>query len=1061
MASRPVKRRRLLTDSDAPSETDEGDSGGSAPSSPAPRAASGDPASSPARGSPSGNAVSSQSAAARESVLSSEDERMIDEMLSMEDEEASRPPARRNHSFSDDDSQDDEDFAARDMPISQARAEESLNEDEDCPPYLRAGFMRTHEALCNKGTYIFELPMDNVPDQYSVLTIAPEHERTMDSASKCFRVVPRDDLSHYLQPYEGYYHCYMDRCNSVNLSQHATLVLYFYRELLSYIKANGLTNYAIPLSHQSLRRSKKRDSGVLGLSENIVGGESYYDGMPDVDDGLVSITKALNDRDHQKGLEHQLERDAFTIRVAFTGAMYKLVDPSEPGEFSSKQELFCVVIVTPNAGFDMHSYITDFLQTPPKNPGYKEHWAELQLCYKQIQMFEVNNNCGLFCDPAKYDNDVGGKGGVVSVLSMLNLPYRMAHVVQKMAPHGLRVTDFSVLGMPVLSYTRDDVMSAYEKYMHTYISKQAELHNSFLHHSKVFYAASDTQQADLAFDLPSSGGWPLKHVRDAADNRQVFLRFGLFKFPIVMDYMPQRFVERMTKESFFLNLGTLPLSVEKKNRDFKTFDADSAGRGMMPDAQILTSTTLATPWEILTTYYGPNARPEDDFRDDKLIKWFEATRLHIESLMARGEMTPEEAMAQIETHLDSCLEQHRCILDNDGYGSHHFEQCRKITKGVHDTKLATVSVEALLDVLREDVVPESIRHDPFLSTSFSLLYQWQDYNKEGRLNATNLEAAIEIMLSSLLWVLGSHHHSIIPFFQGVLIISNRGHNEMLIDKQFFIDWRKPNTTGAGAIQERLNKMLEELGLCYRIMRGRDNKIVFVNPNRSTEVSLEQESCVVTVTTGGMPEVQSRPSPALKYMPLLMLELRGSSSLDNYIRLVFPRDAAARNIITTTVDPKNTNDRKVALKEQIVNPCVAGMCTNQKRGTDEPKTIICVTHVCDPGAPAFKRLEDPGCELNDVKCEVNDGRSKLPKGDRLLLLLKSIFFSHVFAKVDVALLHRSGALPYSIGFATSAALDWFYMIIKEHLFCVFNPVMIENFGRVRVSLPFSRALLARP
>ena len=91
------------------------------------------------------------------------------------------------------------------------------------------------------------------------------------------------------------------------------------------------------------------------------------------------------------------------------------------------------------------------------------------------------------------------------------------------------------------------------------------------------------------------------------------------------------------------------------------------------------------------------------------------------------------------------------------------------------------------------------------------------------------------------------------------------------------------------------------------------------------------------------------------------------------------------------------------------------------------------------------------ELNQVKCDVNDGRASMPERERLLLILKSIFFSHTFAKVDVALLHMSGAFPYRINFVTSSALDWFYMLLKEHLFCVFNPHMIENFGRVRVSI----------
>jgi len=52
-----------------------------------------------------------------------------------------------------------------------------------------------------------------------------------------------------------------------------------------------------------------------------------------------------------------------------------------------------------------------------------------------------------------------------------------------------------------------------------------------------------------------------------------------------------------------------------------------------------------------------------------------------------------------------------------------------------------------------------------------------------------------------------------------------------------------------------------------------------------------------------------------------------------------------------------------------------------------------------------------------------------------------------------MLHLSGAFPYRINFVTASALDWFYMLVKEHMFCVFNPNMVENFGRIRVSVCF--------
>lgn len=938
------------------------------------------------------------------------------------------------------------------LSMSDALANQSMLDDDECPLYLKHAFEKTHASLRNQGVYKYRVPLKLVEDEHRLLTMNPEHEITMDSASKCFRLEPSGSLKSYVQPHEGYYLCYMSRCNSMSLPEHIINVLYFYRELLSHLKTNGITNFAIPLVNQDLSKSaNKKDKSVVGLTETIVGGESMFDGLPESETGLISIVQVLNDRDNQRNCEHIQDREPFTIRVAFTGAMYDVRDATDTsGETSMKQELFCVVIITPNAAFNLPLYVKEFFQAPPRNPSAKEHWSELNMWYKQIQMYEVNHNCGLFSDPSKYDNDMGGKGGVYSVLSMLNLPYRFARVIKEQVREGQVISNLRIIGLPDMSYNKDGTMNQYEKYMHRYITEQAELHNTFLYHLKVYCGASEAEQADMRFELPSPGGWPLKHVT-GEDDCDAYLRFGLFKFPIILNFMDPKFVERMTSDSFKMNLGGLPFSVEKKMRDFKTYDPKSSGSGMISDSQMLLETTLMTPLHVMKKYFAENSQPEDDFRDDKLIKWYEAMRKHIDTKVSAGEMTATEAMAQVKTHMDSCMEQHRCMLDADGYGSHHLAQCRHVTKSMGDTKLATVSLEALLQHRLTENAPQAIKHDAYLSTSYALMHQWYDYNHDARLNATNLEATLEVMLCSLLWVLGSHHHTIVPFFQGMLIIANRGHNEMLIDKGYYMDWRKPNSSGAGCIQDRLNKMLEELCLLFNIMRGKDNKLVFINLNRNTDVALEQESCVVTVTTGGVPEVISRPSPEFKYMPLLMLEVRGTASLAVIIWLVFRRDPAARNFITTTIDPKNSNERKVAKKEQVVHPCVSGMCTNQKKGTDEPKTITCVTHVCDPGAPSYKPIEEHSMELNQVKCDVNDGRASMPERERLLLILKSIFFSHTFAKVDVALLHMSGAFPYRINFVTSSALDWFYMLLKEHLFCVFNPHMIENFGRVRVSI----------
>lgn len=936
--------------------------------------------------------------------------------------------------------------ASQESIMSQTLAlQEDIN-DDSCSAYLRDGFLKVNAELRNRGQESFSFSLDVFQDEFDLLKLASQHEGTMDSVSKSFQLIPSGDASNYMQPYEGAPLCYVERCNSMNTPPHICNVLFFYYALLSHVKANSLTGYVIPLENLTLRKLRN-DKGVdakkiVSVCEDMVSCNSDRPPQPYLNFGApvgtTDIRSVLEDRD-RGGTEHMLDRDPFSIRLAFTGAFYEV-------DGVTKQELFCVAVITPLKAFDLITYIKDLFQMPPKAVLAKDHWCHLDLCFKRIQMFEVNNNCGLLCDPSVYKNDIGGKGGMLSVLCMLNLPLRMAWIIQNLrqdeSPSNIRI-----IGMPKLTFRQDGSMDQYLKYMNCYINEQVQIYEDFQRNVKVYYSTQEPEQSELTFNnIKSPGGWPLKAYA-VSGHRQEYQRFGLFPFPLVMSFNYQIFVERPSKESFLLNLGQEPESVVKKKRDFATFDQRMGRGSVMLDSTILMSTEAATPLRLLDKYYGPNAKPAEDFKDTKLIKWYEAMRDHTQSLLIAGEITPDEAMVQIKRHIESCMEQHVCILKHDSYGSSHFEQCGKIVEKMLDTKLATVSVAANLRFIKETLAPRPIRHDTFLATSFSMLQTWVNYNKHASLYATNAEAALEILLSSMLWHLGSHSHTMTSFFQGVLLVSLRGHLEVLIDKLWYVDWRKPNSSGAGAIQVALNIMMEEMGRVFKIMPD-DNKTVYINPNRNTMAALENECCVITVQTN-VAEVKSRPSPDMKDMPLLMLENRGDYSLDTLIRFVFPRDAGQRNVAMTTMDLDKTNDRSVALKKQICFPNVSGFCTNQKKGTDEPKSLICVTHVCDPGAPAYYEIMDQSGDINKVQCELNDGRATMPTDTELYIILKQIFFSRVFTSVMVALPHRAGMLPFKINPTTQSLLDWLYMVIRSHVFCIFNGNMIENFGRIKV------------
>ncbi len=90
------------------------------------------------------------------------------------------------------------------------------------------------------------------------------------------------------------------------------------------------------------------------------------------------------------------------------------------------------------------------------------------------------------------------------------------------------------------------------------------------------------------------------------------------------------------------------------------------------------------------------------------------------------------------------------------------------------------------------------------------------------------------------------------------------------------------------------------------------------------------------------------------------------------------------------------------------------------------------------------------QLTAARLGRNDGRARVPEeGERQRALVKMIAFSRTFAGVMVALPHRSGMFPFRVSTPTSAFLDWMFMMVKEHVMCIFNVRVVENFGRIKV------------
>jgi hypothetical protein len=161
-----------------------------------------------------------------------------------------------------------------------------------------------------------------------------------------------------------------------------------------------------------------------------------------------------------------------------------------------------------------------------------------------------------------------------------------------------------------------------------------------------------------------------------------------------------------------------------------------------------------------------------------------------------------------------------------------------------------------------------------------------------------------------------------------MIMGARGHLQVADGAVVSMDWRKPNSSGAGTIQDRVNKLEELLCTQFGIMSNK-NRQGLIGQQRWTAVAMEDQCCIVVVDR----EVVGKPSTELNDNPQVALEVR-ENDMTSLIRWAVPRDSSTRNYGMSTMDPKRTNERVSALKVQVTRPALVGFATNCKSKNTE-------------------------------------------------------------------------------------------------------------------------------
>ena len=717
----------------------------------------------------------------------------------------------------------------------------------------------------------------------------------------------------------------------MGIPEHISRVLFFFYRLQRFIEVHGMSMYVVPTKTLKLSMSRADKHKVVGVYEVM---DRHFVQLDPEDDtsgasGRFVLGSAIRKRSRQSDGENRKERPPFTIQLAFTGAFYK-----QGGV--SKQKLFACAVITPLQNFDLLAFILTKFLVPPKVPQkeIQADFAELLFCWKQLLMYEAATNFGLVGDPCEHMIEPSGELGVFTLTSLLSAPLRMAEWLQR---HHEDVTDIQIIGMPKLSYHNDETMNEYVKYMHESLNEHGKAYANLQCSVGAYNTAGEKDdKSSMEFTLDSPGGWPLKSVLMDGESRHTFIQFGRLPFPLVMRFKIQRLMSSaITFDSFLSNLGKLPKAVEKKARDFLTCEPvfedeidneepDGDDVDNIPDEDddhILTEKATATPLLIVERFYSKSAPLKDLQTQGMMLPWFYGMQQKMQSERLRGAITPTAAMDILLKHIQQCLLHHTGGLANGAYRSFHLEQMYELLRRVDETPMKYVRVTDYWNKLRDQKVNQRVRHDPYISMSIMSMLGLVDLNRNWKSSATNLECIMEVLLSSMHFLLGSHSTTYMGYFFGTAMTMNgRGHYDLLIGQTVDMEWRKQNTSGLGFIQERINSLTDLLCIQYGIGTSENRQKVVTN-NRFTDVALENQLSAESING----EIVGNPDKELNDQPQLIPESR-AVDYTALIKLGFPRDANTNTTVSmSTADPKKTNERVTVFKVRVCVCVVFCLC----------------------------------------------------------------------------------------------------------------------------------------
>jgi hypothetical protein len=873
------------------------------------------------------------------------------------------------------------------------------------PDYLEQDHCSVPQVLSNEGVRRFYFSTSVVADDQKLIQPNEERIGTEDSVGKSFIMVSPKNVEHFIQPTDGQPLCFVADC-SANLPTHIQDILYFFHRLNGCIKSHALNHYVVPTRDIQVDKPRDHPKDVRGLRQlfrhvDTPAEEGAAEEARDDAGCAYNLASSFfNCCPSSAEKEITVDLPLLKISVGFTGAVFNSGD-------AMMQEVFCIVTVRPARSFDIAAFIQEVFLSMRKGGMTTEgcnDLSRLRGIWTSVLQYEANMNCGLKDDPMKQQCSPYAPMGMFSLLNLLNVPLRIHYVLRRLHPG---CTGVRIIGFPALSFANDEEMRNYEEYVKEYVLHgQQNLHELRLA-IKTYYSTKEDQQTALEYDIKCPGGWPSRMSSSSTHtNDEVFKGWSVWRLPLCMTFALPALFDRVDYETFYVNMGNIPLLAEKKILDFKQADVGNTEveGGCIADELVLTGGGRTLPYLQTKKYFGEEADPLKDLRlIGRMLPRWKAVSKDIRERLANGAISSSFAITLLERYMGSCMEYHSAMMKSSQYNSKHMEQCHMVGERLIKPPMVDLKLGDYLRELRRTKVDYRIRHDAYLSTSSILFMMLTDLNDDFSLNSVNLLTFFEMLISQVTFSVGSHDPTVHSFFGALEICGAQGHMDILDEKgRTCMDTRKPNTTGAGILLTCLNNLADLVGDAMGI-DPTANALRTLMQQRWTSVAMENQTMYTLVGD----TITSKPPAHLMDCPLTSLEGRGDTETrdQSLITIGIQRDDNVNtNVSTTSVDMEKTGVRKLQTKHQVTWPHLCGLASNcPPSNPDTPQTIGAVSIVLPPGAPPFQeKTNDNKRPANDVTSDVNSKRVKRPDDEPRKSMHAKFFGVLFWAKVCLTL-----------------------------------------------------------